>query len=151
MADTTSEPVTADPLAAYLAEVRERSDHPLAPGALPISNAAVRGLMESAGDVPRLLKAVEAGLARHKGVPSVRLEPREEHKRWRGALVGLPEDGQEFETENLRVRRACPACQVFDEPYCGTCVGDEGRWQDWPCAEYRDITTALLREVPDGI
>lgn len=63
MADT-------DQVAAYLAEVRERTGRPLAHvGALPISNDAVRGLMESAADVPRLLAAVEAVLFEHKIEP----------------------------------------------------------------------------------
>jgi hypothetical protein len=51
----------ADPVAAYLVEVRERSDRPLGP-IVPISNDAVRYLMESAADVPRLAAAVEAAL-----------------------------------------------------------------------------------------
>jgi hypothetical protein len=50
----------ADPLAAELAAIKERSEHPLG----PISNDAVRYLMESAEDVPRLLGALEAVLAR---------------------------------------------------------------------------------------
>jgi hypothetical protein len=137
----------ADRVAAWLAAVQERwgaaegmtwHDYPTA---LEHLGQALRSL----ADVPRLLAAVEAALAKHKPTPSVRLVPCEAHKRWRGSLVGAPDIGQEFETENLRVRRACPACQVFDEPYCGTCVGGEGRWQDWPCAEYRAITTELLR------
>jgi hypothetical protein len=51
---------TPDQVTAYLAEVRERSDRPLGPtvGALPVSVDAVRRLLESAGDVPRLLAAV---------------------------------------------------------------------------------------------
>jgi hypothetical protein len=57
-----------DLVAAYLAGVRERSDRPIGPsaGALPISNDAVRGLMESAADVPRLAAALEAVLFEHR-------------------------------------------------------------------------------------
>jgi hypothetical protein len=57
-----------DKVAAYLAGVRERSDRPLGPGvgALPISNEAVRHLMESAADVPHLLAAVGAALKYHR-------------------------------------------------------------------------------------
>jgi len=48
-------------VADLLAAARERSERPLLhAGALPISNDAVRCLMESAADVPCLLAAVEA-------------------------------------------------------------------------------------------
>ena len=137
-----------DTLAGRLAAIRERSDRPFDPAAdpLPISHDAVRMLMESAADVPPLVAAVEAALKPHQPVPDVRLVPCAEHARWRGALVGLPEDGDEFETENLRVRRACPACQVFDEPYCRACVNDERSYLDWPCPAYAAITRALTGE-----
>jgi hypothetical protein len=100
-------------------------------------------IVAARSDVPRLVAAVEAALKPHQPVPDVRLVPCAEHARWRGALVGLPEDGDEFETENLRVRRACPACQVFDEPYCRACVNDERSYLDWPCPAYAAITRAL--------
>lgn len=60
MADTT------DPVATHLAQVRERSERPVAhAGSLPITHPGVRGLMESAGDVPALVAALEAVLADH--------------------------------------------------------------------------------------
>lgn len=96
--------------------------------------------------VPRLLGALDIAMQQHRPVPSVRLVPCEPHKHWRGSLCGVPEFGQEFETENLRVRRACPDCEVFDEPYCRACVDDDRTYQDWPCKPYRDITAELLRK-----
>lgn len=56
-----------DPLTAELAAIKGRSEQPLYPdfGALSITNAAVRGLLESAGDVPRLVAAVEVVRALH--------------------------------------------------------------------------------------
>ncbi len=53
-------------VATYLAEARERSERPVSHvTSLPVSHDGVRGLMESAADVPRLLAAVEAVLAIH--------------------------------------------------------------------------------------
>lgn len=55
-----------DRLAAALDEIRQRSERSLAdPGSLPISHAGVRGLMESAADVPRLLAGYDALLKDH--------------------------------------------------------------------------------------
>ena len=52
-----------DKATAYLAEVERRSESPLAHvTSLPVSHEGVRQLMESAGDVPRLIAAVRAGL-----------------------------------------------------------------------------------------
>ena len=63
MSNTT----TTDPVAAALAAIRARSEQPVVnAGSLPISHPGVRGLMESAGDVPRLLAALEAILAQHQ-------------------------------------------------------------------------------------
>lgn len=60
-------PDTADPVAAYLAEVRERSEsRVLNPGSLPITHPGVRGLLATAADVPYLLAALEAVLAAHR-------------------------------------------------------------------------------------
>jgi hypothetical protein len=58
-----------DRVGAYLDEVRERSERPLGPeaAALAISNDAARRLLESAADVPPLLKfacAVRKEIAR---------------------------------------------------------------------------------------
>ena len=49
-------------LTTELAAIKKRSEQPLYPdfGALSITNTAVRALLESAGDVPRLVAAVEA-------------------------------------------------------------------------------------------
>jgi hypothetical protein len=55
-----------DTVTAALDAIRARSDH-LVPnvGSLPIAHAGIFGLLETAGDVPRLLKAVEYALAEH--------------------------------------------------------------------------------------
>ena len=96
-----------------------------------------------AGWTECLLAAVEAVLPRHLSMIAVRLVPCPEHERWRGPLVG--------DNDNLAVRRACPNCQVFDESYCRNCSDDEGRFQDWPCSEYRAVSAALLgKEEADG-
>lgn len=66
------DPVLAgDPVAARLAEIRERNERPLGPdvGALPIVNDAVRRLMDTAADVPALLAAAEAALELHVQIP----------------------------------------------------------------------------------
>ena len=56
----------ADPVAAYLAGVRERSESPLPHvTSLPIGHDGVRALMESTADVPHLLAAVEASRKHH--------------------------------------------------------------------------------------
>jgi hypothetical protein len=93
-------------------------------------------------DVPRLIGAVRVALERHEALLLVRLEPCAEHEHWRGPLVG--------DNDNLAVRRACSDCRVFDEPYCGSCVGDDGRFQDWPCGEYQAITRELTGEAQGG-
>jgi hypothetical protein len=56
--------VADDPLSAALEEIRERSARPLGPSAmaLPISSPAIRSLLESAADVPRLLAALDTVL-----------------------------------------------------------------------------------------
>ena|SRR5215469_4698074 len=56
--------MTDDRLSTALEEIRGRSERPLGPSAmaLPITSPAVRGLLESAGDVPRLLAALDAAL-----------------------------------------------------------------------------------------
>ncbi len=141
-------PSPADPVAAALATIRERaaatkaSAHGYVPRGeqLPGGPAGewVIANLAAAADVPRLLAGVDAVLKRHVQVPAVRLVPCAEHEHWRGPLVG--------DNDNLAVRRACPRCQVFDEPYCGSCVDDEGCFQDWPCAERRAISRALLGE-----
>lgn len=54
----------ADPVAACLAGIKERSEQPLSHvGSLPIGHDGVRELMESAADVPSLVAALEAVLA----------------------------------------------------------------------------------------
>jgi len=59
--------VAEDRVTAALDEIRERSNRPIPrAGSLPISHDGVRTLMESAGDVPRLLAALAALLADHR-------------------------------------------------------------------------------------
>lgn len=97
-----------------------------------------------------LLAAADAVVDLHKPTPSVRLEPCERHRHWRGPLVGDPDSGQRFETENLAERRACPECRVFDFSHCRRCVDDEGSWQVWPCPTYAAIRAALFGEETSG-
>lgn len=136
--------VADDTLAAELAAIRETASQITRDGHDEAECSADLGRRCTGHDAERLLAAVEAVLARHNPVPAVRLVPCQEHKHWRGPLIGVPEFGQEFETENLRVRRTCPSCQVFDEPYCRSCLNDDGGCQDWPCKEYQAIAAELL-------
>jgi hypothetical protein len=103
-----------DRAAAYLAEVRERTERPVAHvTSLPISHDGVRGLMESAGDVPRLLAAVEAVLAQHQ--PGRVLIT--------GALCPRHENHRHFSitgTEAASVRD-CPDCAAAVWTSCAGC------------------------------
>lgn len=126
-----------DAVTTYLAEVRERSDRPLGPGvgALPISNEAVRHLMESAADVPHLLAAVEAVLKPHQRGPIVIL----------GALCPRHENHRYFSITAVEAADviACPECTatVRDScAYCGPQVPREA------CPVRAAISRALLSE-----
>lgn len=56
-----------DPVATYLAQIRERMNQRLT---IPVTPAmAMRGAIESARDIPRLLAAVDAVLAVHRRAP----------------------------------------------------------------------------------
>jgi hypothetical protein len=59
-----------DRVTATLEEIRERTERPVASvTSLPITHPGVRGLMESAADVPSLLAAIDGVLAGHTDCP----------------------------------------------------------------------------------
>lgn len=134
MADTT------DRVAAEIAAIRQRSDAPLGPhaGSLPIGNEAVRRLMESAADVPRLLAAVEAALALHKPMPRTWISPCEAHSIWCALEWSVV----------TAARRACLDCTVREVRVCAHCDRELACPDDaeWLCPTARAITSALLGE-----
>lgn len=129
-----------DKLTATLAEIRERSAQPLGPdvGALPVSNEAVRRLMASAADVPRLLAALEAVLALHKPGRFALL----------GSLCKVHESYRHFSitrTEADRVRD----CQDCKAAVILTCTCGNADFEHCPTREA--ITRELLgEETSDG-
>lgn len=132
-----------DRLAAELAAIRQRSERPVPDvGSLPISHDGVRCLMESAGDVPRLLAAVERVLARHqRNTVTVR----------RVCLFhSLP--GARRSDDPLLVAQwraivdACSDCVQVQQVTCSGCDPVCPDDNTWPCPDVRDITSALLGE-----
>jgi hypothetical protein len=107
--------MTEDRVAAYLAEVRERTERPVPHAtSLPIGHAGVRTLMESAADVPRLLAAVKAALVQHQ--PGRVLIT--------GALCPRHENHRHFSitgTEAASVRD-CPDCAAAVWTSCAGCA-----------------------------
>jgi hypothetical protein len=129
-----------DQVAAVLAAMRERSERALPRlGALPIANEAVRSLMESAGDVPRLLAAVTGGLAVHvrqeRPVRSYDLDLR------------CPAHNQVAHLAGFAAIRACPDCSYREYHVCAHCSCPNERW---PCPTYLAITRELLKEGNAG-
>lgn len=128
--------MSSDDPAAILAGIRER---------YAVSESALRGdaaaHMESADDVPLLLKAVEAVLNRHARAkePSRTTRVCAEHvqERSRAHARDLPAWRRDV--------TACPDCTVTEkwtcaEPSCRhECPDDDG----WPCPTVRAITAAL--------
>jgi hypothetical protein len=99
---------------AYLAGVRQRSECPVPHvTSLPISHDGVRSLMESAGDVPRLLTAVEAVLAQHQPGRIVIL----------GALCPRHENHRHFSITSLEAADvvACEECAATVYDSCAGC------------------------------
>jgi hypothetical protein len=129
---------TADPLTAALAAMGEKNERWIA------HYGFIEELMadSSFGDVRKLLVLAAALLDGHSQISSVRLEPCAEHEHWRGPLVG--------DNDNLAVRLACPACRVFDDSWCCSCVGGDGRYRPWPCQPYKDACEALGIAAPIG-
>jgi hypothetical protein len=128
-----------DRLDAELAAIRQRSDRPLDHvGSLPISNPAVRGLMESCADVPRLLAVVEAALAPHE--PGRRIVF--------GSLCDRHETHRFFSitaTEAADVT-GCPDCTATVYASCRAC-GDHVRLDSCPVREA--VASELLSPGPD--
>ena len=104
-----------DRVASTLAEIRERAAN--ADQAYRFGGNFSEAAARSQADVPRLLKAAEAVLKRHRKSMSASLG---EH----------------------RGRHYCAACT--------SAVDDFVDYVDWPCEEYRAITTALTGETPGG-
>lgn len=146
---------TTDPVAVYLAEVRERTEKPLPYAtSLPITHDSVRGLMETAGDVPRLLAALEAALGDH-GNQGVFLgadecdcpEPSGVDEEWNadhprgagdvGRICLLTEIG-----------RYCPACTqlVYEDDPIGDSYVDASN-----CIVLPAVTAALLGEEAGNV
>jgi hypothetical protein len=141
-----------DELTAVLAGIRQRSERPLGPtaGALPISNDAVRGLLESAADVPPLFAIVDALLKDHCKVTLYAV-----------AVTGYDSTCRvrcghsEAEMENDRHQLSSDSDDILclDQPeaeVCATCWDNGGEQVEWPCPVYRDIRTGLLGEENDG-
>jgi hypothetical protein len=130
--------MTEDRVAAYLAEVRERSGRPLPHvTSLPIGHEGVQTLMASAADVPRLLAAVEAVLARHRA--------------GRIAILGMlcpRHDAHRYfsitHTEAADVA-ACPQCSATVYDSCAAC-GPQMRLDS--CPVRTAISAALLTPPP---
>jgi hypothetical protein len=127
----------SDQLTAHLSGVRQRSERPLG-AALPISDDGVRCLMESAADVPLLLNAVEAVLARHqrqeRPVRSYDLDLRCPAHEWTKSAA-----------RSFSEVRECPDCTYRERFHC---VNPDCREHEWPCPERMAITRELLGEVP---
>jgi hypothetical protein len=140
-----------DPLSA-LEEIRERSERPLGPSAmaLPISSPAVRGLLESAGDVPRLLAVVDAVLKLHR---QHRLYDECGHEHSEDEVrAGLAADAGEFlACEDGFERKVCRHCCANDgngqiEDCAVTHLADEC----WPCSTVQAITRELTTDAISG-
>ncbi len=118
-----------------LAEIQERADNAVRDR--DVRYMRIISLMESARDVPQLLAAVEAVPARHQraGRPTIcwDLDLRCAAHALNRPLIPP--------AEGISMLRDCPDCGNRERFYCTTCREDE-----WPCGEYRDITTALLGE-----
>jgi hypothetical protein len=124
-----------DRLAAYLAEVRERAATLGEPGAAYRSLIGRAQGLDSAADVPRLLGAVEAVLARHqpKTVTVRQLCLRHASGGWDGVRTV----GQQF--------GACPDCTEREQVTCTGCdpiCPDDNAWEK--CPERAAITRELL-------
>jgi hypothetical protein len=115
-----------DRLDAELAAISERSDRPVpAIGSLPISNPAVRSLMESAADVPRLVRAVRAALKSHE--PGRRIVT--------GSLC------ERHETHRYFSITATEAADVTDCPDCTATVYDSC----WACGDHVRLDSCPVR------
>lgn len=147
--DTTTDRVTA-----ALNEIRQRSERPVARvGSLPITHPGVRGLMESAGDVPCLLAALDRVLALHHKSTIYALsvsahDTQEPPRVWCGHTYEETENGRHVIADNDSVL-------CLDKPEGDVCAecweegGDEA--VEWPCPTYRAISAALLGEpAPAG-
>lgn len=142
-------PQPDDKVTAALEEIRQRSERPLGPSAmaLPISSPAVRGLLESAGDVPRLLAAVDAALKHH--------QPRQLYQMLTGAPAAPAcEHGEDYDGDaHFEADDSYWYCR--DKPTIKVCISctdesDGDLWAEWPCPTYSDISAALLGEEKSG-
>jgi hypothetical protein len=136
MADTDP-----DPLAGELAAITDRAANELEKWLLNPEPSG--GIHMSAHDVPRLLKAVDAVLARHQPGPVLIL----------GALCHQHEDYRYFSitAPEAATIAACPDCAATVCKSCSGCDKDEQQWCEsdgfcWPCPTYRIIAGALTGE-----
>jgi hypothetical protein len=129
---------TPDRAAAYLEEVRVRLRNVVDAARLKMDISLSLATRRSARDVPRLLAAVEAALARHvrqeTPVRSWDLDLRCPAHNY--AMRAIP---------SFTEVRDCPDCTYRDRYVC---QNPDCREHEWPCPDYLAITTALLREVP---
>ena len=118
----------ADPVAAYLAEVRERAE-----ATHQGFSSNVTHYLQSQQDVPRLLAAVQAALRlHHRQDRPVRSWDLDLRCPIHAAGIAVPS----FETI-----RDCPDCTYRDRYVC---ANRDCHDEDWPCAEYQAITRELL-------
>lgn len=142
-----------DKVTAYLAEAEARNEQSLGPSvtALPVSVAAVRVLMESAADIPRLIAAVRAGLDLHKPF-GIYDECDHDHSD-KDVAEGVAVDaGFYFACNDALQYRICTGCCTSggDRPeQTEECVThhDHGPGKPW-CRTYQAMAAELLEEVP---
>lgn len=132
-----------DPLAAALAEIRERSRWTSSAAGIAAPGATA---VKSARDVPRLLAALEKALEFH-----------EPHRLY-GLLDSDPEDapcscghdpeaGCHFEGDDGDWLCECRP----ERAVCATCYDASEERLDWPCGEYKAVARELLgEEAPYG-
>lgn len=122
----------ADPVAAYLAAARQRWD--TAENAVYATLLGRAQALTSLADVPRLLAAVEAVLARHvrqeQPVRSYDLDLRCPAHHWTTAAASVADI------------RNCPDCTYREHRVC---ANPDCREHGWPCPDYQAIATELLR------
>ena len=85
-----------------------------------------------ASDVPRLLAALDAVLAKHQPAACLTVRPCDEH------MIFAPL-GEHLDPD---VRRNCAACEYREWQACAECGSDE----EWPCGTYQAISRELLKE-----
>jgi hypothetical protein len=151
------EPVTGDPVAAYLAGVREDiAGQDKLVARMATSSVDVREFNATqdrlAEHVPRLLAAVEAALGKHRPVQTYQMAVLYAAPTY--SMCGHPLDMEDWDKHHERADDR-GAYKCLDKPLgiaCSSChendhSNDPARW---PCPEYQAISSALLGEEAPG-